>query len=90
MLYPMPNFDFISSGLRTIRIESAAVTALSARLDDEFTKACDLILNCAGRVIVTGMGKSGHIGKKLLPLSPAPALPHFLFIRAKPVTATWA
>ena len=61
----MPNFDFISSGLRTIRIESAAVTALSARLDGEFTKACDLILNCTGRIIVTGMGKSGHIGKKI-------------------------
>lgn len=61
----MSNFDFISSGLRTIRIETAAVTALSARLDGEFTKACNLMLNCTGRVIVTGMGKSGHIGKKI-------------------------
>jgi arabinose-5-phosphate isomerase len=65
MLCPMSNFDFISSGLRTIRIETAAVTALSARLDGEFTKACNLMLNCTGRVIVTGMGKSGHIGKKI-------------------------
>jgi len=61
----MHSFDFISSGIRTIRIESAAVTALNQRLDGEFTKACELILNCAGRVIVTGMGKSGHIGNKI-------------------------
>ena len=61
----MPDFDFISSGLRTIRIESAAVGALNGRLDDEFTKACEMILNCPGRIIVTGMGKSGHIGKKI-------------------------
>lgn len=61
----MPSFDFISSGLRTVRIESAAVNALSQRLDGEFSKACELILNCSGRVIVTGMGKSGHIGKKI-------------------------
>lgn len=61
----MPSFDFIASGLRTIRIESDAVEALSQRLDQEFTKACELILNCSGRIIVTGMGKSGHIGKKI-------------------------
>lgn len=61
----MHSFDFISSGIRTIRIESAAVTALNQRLDGEFSKACELILNCAGRVIVTGMGKSGHIGNKI-------------------------
>lgn len=61
----MPDFDFISSGLRTIRIESAAVGALNGRLDGEFTKACEMIMNCPGRIIVTGMGKSGHIGKKI-------------------------
>ena len=61
----MPHFDFISSGLRTISIESAAVIALSQRLDGEFNKACELILNCSGRIIVTGMGKSGHVGKKI-------------------------
>ncbi len=61
----MPSFDFISSGLRTVQIESAAVTALSGRLNADFSKACELILSCHGRVIVTGMGKSGHIGKKI-------------------------
>lgn len=60
-----PCFDYVSSGLRTIAIETEAVAALSARLDGDFSKACDLILNCPGRIIVTGMGKSGHIGKKI-------------------------
>lgn len=61
----MPQFDFVKSGLRTIRIESDAVVALSQRLNQDFTKACELILGCPGRIIVTGMGKSGHIGKKI-------------------------
>lgn len=61
----MAAFDYVSSALRTIRLEAEAVTALSARINGQFAAACELILNCTGRVIVTGMGKSGHIGKKI-------------------------
>jgi len=61
----MPAFDFITSGRRTVRIEADAVIALNQRIDNNFTKACELMLNCPGRIIVTGMGKSGHIGKKI-------------------------
>lgn len=61
----MTSFDFISSGLRTIDIEASAVFALRDRLDQQFVKACEMILNCRGRTIVTGMGKSGHIAKKI-------------------------
>lgn len=61
----MAAFDYVSSALRTICLEAEAVTALSTRIDGHFTAACELILNCTGRVIVTGMGKSGHIGKKI-------------------------
>jgi len=61
----MAAFDYVSSALRTIRLEAEAVTALNARIDGQFTAACELILNGTGRVIVTGMGKSGHIGKKI-------------------------
>jgi arabinose-5-phosphate isomerase len=57
--------SFVESGLRTIRMESAAVAALEARIDDAFTRACELILPTEGRVVVTGMGKSGHIGTKI-------------------------
>ena len=51
--------------LAVLRIEAEAVTALAARIDGDFSTACRLILACEGRVVVTGMGKSGHIGSKI-------------------------
>lgn len=48
-----------------LSIEAAAVQALSQRLDENFLHALDLILSCEGRVIVSGMGKSGHIARKI-------------------------
>ncbi|WP_372758905.1 KpsF/GutQ family sugar-phosphate isomerase, partial [Litorivivens sp.] len=57
--------DYRSSARRTIAMEGAAVTALSDKIDDDFTRACELMLACQGRVVVTGMGKSGHIGRKI-------------------------
>lgn len=59
------NFDFLQSARRTMVMEKDAVTVLEQRLDGDFVKACQLILNCKGRVVVTGMGKSGHIGNKI-------------------------
>ena len=50
---------------RVLAIEAAAVEALRDRLDDRFTQAVQLILHCQGRVVVSGMGKSGHIGHKI-------------------------
>ncbi len=50
---------------RVLEIEAKAVAGLVPRIDDSFVKACDLVLNCAGRVVVTGMGKSGHIAGKI-------------------------
>lgn len=48
-----------------IEIEAQAVAALAARLDGEFLRAVDLLLGCRGRVVVSGIGKSGHIGRKV-------------------------
>jgi arabinose-5-phosphate isomerase len=48
-----------------ISIEAQAVQALGERLDANFTAALDLILNCRGRIVVSGMGKSGHIARKI-------------------------
>lgn len=53
------------SALRTIRLEIEAVEQLKQRVDAHFIKACELILACKGRVVVVGMGKSGHIGRKI-------------------------
>lgn len=61
----MSVLDYIASAQRTIRIERESIEYLAARIDDNFTAACELIQGCRGRVIVTGMGKSGHIGNKI-------------------------
>lgn len=55
----------IKAAHRTIDMEIAAIEQLNQRINHDFTQACELILNCQGRVIVTGMGKSGHIGNKI-------------------------
>jgi arabinose-5-phosphate isomerase len=55
----------IERGSRVLAAESEAVAALEGRLDAEFARACRLLLACEGRIVVTGMGKSGHIGNKI-------------------------
>ncbi len=52
-------------GLAVIVTEAEAVSALASRIDENFVKACRLMINCKGRVVVTGMGKSGHIAGKI-------------------------
>ena len=57
--------DYLKVAKRTIKMESEAVALLEQRIGNEFIEACKLIINCSGRVVVTGMGKSGHIGRKI-------------------------
>lgn len=57
--------DFLTSARRTLDIERDAIASLNSRLGDDFSKACSLVMACRGRVVVTGMGKSGHIGSKI-------------------------
>ncbi len=57
--------DILELGRRTLRIEADAVRALTDRLDASFLRAVDACLNCTGRVVVSGIGKSGHIGRKI-------------------------
>jgi len=57
--------DFKARGRRVLEIEAAAVASLAPRLDERFDRACQICLECRGRVIVTGMGKSGHIAGKV-------------------------
>lgn len=52
-------------GLAVIQVETQAVSALADRINDDFVAACKLMFVCAGRVVVTGMGKSGHIAGKI-------------------------
>ncbi|CAA0079094.1 Arabinose 5-phosphate isomerase KdsD [BD1-7 clade bacterium] len=57
--------SFIESAIRTLDIEINAVSALKDRIDASFSDACDIMLQCKGRIVVTGMGKSGHVGNKI-------------------------
>ncbi|OAV23516.1 Arabinose 5-phosphate isomerase [Moraxella catarrhalis] len=57
--------DYIQDAIDAIRTEQRALELLIDELDERFVNACQAILNCSGRVVVTGMGKSGHIGRKI-------------------------
>ncbi|MCQ4274995.1 KpsF/GutQ family sugar-phosphate isomerase [Stutzerimonas degradans] len=57
--------QLIDTAQRTIQLETEAVEQLRSRIDERFVHACELILACKGRVVVVGMGKSGHIGRKI-------------------------
>lgn len=57
--------SILEAARAVLRIESEAVAALAARLDESFSAAVQLLLDCQGRVVVTGVGKSGAIGRKL-------------------------
>ena len=57
--------DFQQLGREVVAIEVAEISALQSRIDENFSRACTLLLSCKGRIVVTGMGKSGHIGGKI-------------------------
>ena len=60
-----PKTDTLALARSVLNIESQEISALAARLDASFEAAVQLILNCHGRVVVSGMGKSGHVGGKI-------------------------
>ncbi len=57
--------NFKALALAVIKVEMQSVSALIDRIDEQFVQACELMLHCKGRVVVTGMGKSGHIAGKI-------------------------
>jgi len=61
----MKNTNFLAIAKRTFELEISALTTLEQSLDEQFERACLLLLDCKGRVVVTGMGKSGHIAHKI-------------------------
>ena len=68
MTFDRPAFDpaqAVALARKTFEIEAAAVLGLGARIGPEFADAVQAILRCSGRVVVMGMGKSGHIGRKI-------------------------
>jgi arabinose-5-phosphate isomerase len=65
------------SGIAVIETEARALDALVGRIDHGFAEACRLMLRCEGRVVVTGMGKSGHIGRKIAATLASAGTPSF-------------
>jgi len=73
----MTKHAYIELGLAVLKTEAEAITAVSERLDQNFYDACDLVLKCEGRIVVTGMGKSGHIGNKIAATLASTGTPSF-------------
>jgi len=61
----LPSEQLKASACAVLELEGRAVLALKERIDNCFFEACKYLLNCKGRIVVTGMGKSGHIGGKI-------------------------
>ncbi len=70
-------FDFAASGRRVMAIEVQGLDAVAGRLDGAFTAACQAILACRGRVVCTGMGKSGHVARKIAATLASTGTPSF-------------
>ncbi len=66
-----------ASGRRVLEIERDAVAGLLPRIDAAFAQACAVMMGCSGRVVVTGMGKSGHIGNKIAATLASTGTPSF-------------
>ncbi|UJR52850.1 arabinose-5-phosphate isomerase KdsD [Dickeya zeae] len=60
-----PGFDFQSAGRQVLSIERDSLAQLDQYIDDNFSRACEKMFYCHGKVVVMGMGKSGHIGCKM-------------------------
>ena len=69
--------QFISTAIEAITTEKSALALLIEQIDDRFAQACDTIFECQGRVVVTGMGKSGLIGRKIAATFASTGTPSF-------------
>ena len=66
MLQTLNKLNSISDlAKEVLQIEADSITNLKDRIDEKFERAIDILYQCKGRVIITGMGKSGHIGRKI-------------------------
>jgi len=75
----------LNEGRRVLQIEARAVQTLVDRLDERFTQAVDLLYNCKGKVVVSGMGKSGLIGQKIAATLASTGTPAFFLHPAEGV-----
>ena len=74
---PQATIEALDLARQVLRIEADAITALIDRLDQRFMQALEIILHCQGRVVVSGMGKSGHIARKIAATMASTGTPAF-------------
>src|SRR4051812_48919288 len=62
---PAMSVNYLSEARKVFEIEAKAILDLKNRLDDKFSQAVEILASCQGKIVVTGMGKSGLIGRKI-------------------------
>ncbi len=77
MIKKQEEFNFIDIGKKVLAIEADAVKILKDRLDNSFAVACEACFECTGKIIVMGIGKSGHIADKLAATLASTGTPSF-------------
>ena len=76
----MTSHEIVELARRTLHIESESLLAMAERLDEQFVSAVEKILACRGKLIVTGMGKSGLVGRKIAATLASPGTPSFFLL----------
>lgn len=74
---PEHGFDFRKAGKQVLAVEREGLAHLDQYIDDHFTRACEKMFRCQGKVVVMGMGKSGHIGCKMAATFASTGTPSF-------------
>ena len=77
---PLTAFDLsatLTSARQTLELEAQAILALKQRLSEDFVRAVELMLACKGRVVVCGLGKTGHIARKIASTLASTGTPSF-------------
>lgn len=82
---PHPTGDLLAGAARVLRVEASAIEAVAARLDRRFAEAVDLMVACRGRVVATGLGKSGHVARKVAATLASTGTPAFFLHPAEAV-----
>ncbi len=77
--------DLLATAARVLRVEASALEAMAARLDNRFVEAVDLVTACRGRVVATGLGKSGHVARKIAATLASTGTPAFFLHPAEAV-----
>lgn len=84
-----PNIADLEEAKRVLEVEANSILLLRERLGEEFSKAVEMVLACRGRVITSGIGKSGIIARKMASTFTSTGTPSFFFTPRKALTGTW-